>query len=300
MTMLRNGYNVLIALMLLLCSGMSLQAQEYRLRYALPKDATYKFKQKERTTALAQSNDGRSTEIDRSTTRYFTMTVTGTTDDAVSYTVVQDTAIVEENNEDPRVQRQNLLMQNILTGKAVTVRQSTTGAIEETRARTPLGAQDILGPTVSDAMFTAKAALLPQLPGRPLRIGMTWTEEHRDTLRPSKTLPGIGSGSGIRYLDRRTEFTVVGTETLRGIECLALKWQTTGSMEEALLYDGLEEYAEEFRSGSGEMKISLDSGLPLWIEIYSDEESTHAMFGKQNSVVPASINTHTTLELFSQ
>lgn len=275
-------------------------AQEYELRYAIPESDSYRFKQVEETTALAQSNDGRTVEIDRKTTRYFTLTVDNVTADAITYTVVQDTAIVEENNEDPRVQRQNLLSQNILTGNRVRVRQSLTGKILETRALDPPQARETLGPAVNDAMFVQRAAILPRLPERSLRDGLRWNEQRGDTLQPTKTLPGYGTGSGVRYIGSSTEYTVTGTETLQERDCLVLKWKSNGSMEEALMFETLEEFNEEFTEGSGTMKIALETGLPLWVELYSEQETTRAIFGKQTSIIPASISTHTTLEFFSQ
>lgn len=275
-------------------------AQGYQLRYALPENDTYRFKQVEETTVLAQSNDGRTAEIDRSTTRYFTVTVENVTDDAIIYTVIQDTAIVEENNEDPRVRRQNLLSQNIITGRRIRVRQSLTGDIEETRALDPLRAQETIGPAANDAMFVQRAAIFPKLPKRELRSDMTWTEQRTDTLQPSKTLQGYGTGRGVRYLGSSTEYNVEGTETLQDRDCLVLKWNSNGSMEEAVMFETLEEFNEEFSEGSGTMKIALGTGLPLWVEVYSDQETTRAIFGNQTSIIPASISTHTTLEFFSQ
>ncbi len=275
-------------------------AQEYQLRYDMPENDSYRFKQVEETTALAQSNDGRTVEIDRKTTRYLHLTVEGVSDGAITYTVLQDTAIVEENNEDPRVQRQNLLSQNILTGKRIRVRQSRTGDILETRALDPLNAREALGPAVNDAMFVQRAAILPKLPERTLRVNIQWTEQRGDTLQPTKTLPGYGTGNGVRYIGSSTEYTVDGTETLQDRDCLVLTWKSNGSMEEALMFETLEEFNEEFTKGSGTMKIALESGLPLWVEVYSDQETTRAIFGKQTSIIPASISTHTTLEFFSQ
>ena len=291
---------VLLVAAILGVTSHSAFTQDHSLRYAMPENGRYRFKQVEETTALAQSNDGRTVEIDRKTTRYFTVAIEKVTDDAITYTVIQDTAIVEENNEDPRVQRQNLLSQNILTRKRVRVLQSLTGEILETRALDPLRAQETLGAAVNDAMFVQRAAILPRLPERSLREELTWTEQRSDTLQPAKTLPGYGTGAGVRYIGSSTTYTVTGTETLQERDCLVVKWKSNGSMEEALMFETLEEFNEEFTEGSGTMKIALETGLPLWVELYSEQESTRAIFGKQTSIIPASISTHTTLEFFSQ
>ncbi len=274
------------------------EAQQYQLRYA-PSIDSYKFKQLEETTALAQTNDGRTTEINRKTTRYFTVDIEHVDPSGIRYRSMQDTAIVEESTADPRIQRQNRIVQNILTGKAVRVRQSPSGATLESTPLEPLRSQSILGPSVSDAMFTPRAVIFPQLPDRPLTIGMRWTETHADTLHPNKAIPQYGSGSGVRYISSSTEYEVLGKEMAGDIPCLRLSWKGLSSMEEKVIFNNLEEYSEEKTRSSGEMLVMIDSGIPRKIDMYSDKEATRALFGAQSSVIPSSINTHTVLELIS-
>lgn len=276
----------------------SLLAQDYDLRYD-PAPGSYTFTQLEETTAMAQSNDGRSMEINRKTTRYFTVDVESVDAQAVTYTSTQDTAIVEESTADPRIQRQNLVVQNILTGKPVRVRQSLRGITLESTPLRPLEAQRLLGPSANDAMFTARAVVLPVLPDRPLTVGMRWTEKHADTLRPSKSHPQYGTGDGIRYLQSSTEYEVAGEETVGGTPCLRLTWKGLAGLEEKVIYRNLEEYTEESTRSSGEMLVEIRSGLPRRVDVYSDREATRAVFGAQSSVIPSSISTHTVLELIS-
>ncbi|MDT8323889.1 MAG: hypothetical protein RRA94_07265 [Bacteroidota bacterium] len=273
-------------------------AQDYLLRYD-PDQGSYTFKQLEETTAMAQSNDGRTMDINRKTTRYLTVDVEAVGDEGISYTCTQDTAIVEESTADPRIQRQNLIVQNILTGKPVRVRQSLSGVTLEHTALVPLQAQRILGPSANDAMFTPRAVILPVLPDRPLTVGMRWTEKHADTLQPSKSHPQYGTGSGIRYQQSSTEYEVAGRETIDGTACLRLTWEGRSGMEEKVMYGNLEEYTEETTRSSGEMLVEIDSGLPRKVDVYSDKEATRALFGAQSSVIPSSISTHTVLDLIS-
>lgn len=273
-------------------------AQDYRLRYD-PAPGSYTFKQLEETTAMAQSNDGRTMEINRKTTRYITTEVEAVDEDAITYICTQDTAIVEESTADPRIQRQNLVVQNILTGKPVRVRQSLTGMTLESTPLVPLEARRVLGPSANDAMFTSRAVILPALPDRPLSVGTRWTEQRADTLRPTKSHPQYGTGNGIRYLQSSTEYEVAGKETVEDTPCLRLTWKGLAGMEEKVLYRDLEEYTEEQTESSGEMLVEIESGLPRRIDVYSDKEATRALFGAQSSVIPSSISTHTVLELIS-
>ena len=276
------------------------RAQDAQLRYQLPAQATYTYLQVEETNALAQSNDGRNTNLDRKTTRYFTMQVTESSKDGFTYLSTQDTAIVEENTADPRIQRQNVIVQNILTHKPVLVRQPPNGLLRESSAQRPLQAERLLGPGASDAMFAQRAVLLPSLPQRPLRPGLRWTEEHGDTLQPTKSLPRFGEGKGVRYVQSRTEYVVEGMEDVDGTQCVRISWQGDSRMEEKIIFSSLEEYSEEHTSSSGNMLVEVKSGLPHRVEAYSDKEFTRAVFGEQSGVIPSSISTHTVLELISQ
>ncbi|MCB2203950.1 hypothetical protein KQI65_04320 [bacterium] len=277
---------------------VSAGAQQFELSYRLAKD-TYKFKQLEETNALGQTNDGRTTEINRKTTRYVTVEIESVGANGISYRSVQDTAIVEESTTDPRIQQQNLIVQNILTGKPVLVRQSPSGLTMENRALQPLNASRMLGPSANDAMFTPRAVILPILPTRPLEVGMRWTETHADTLNPSKTIPQYGTGNGVRYLQSSTEYVVEELQEVAGKRCVKISWKGLSSMEEKLIFSRLEEYNEETTKSSGEMLVEIDSGLPRHVDVYADKEATRAFFGGESSVIPTSINTHTVLDLIS-
>lgn len=286
-------------LFLLLTLSQPILAQELQLRYLLPGDTRYKYKQVEETTALAQTNDGRTMDINRKTTRYFSLRVTQSDASGVMYVSTQDTAIVEETTADPRIQMQNTLVQNILTGKGVRVRQSANGQVEETTPLVPLEAQRLLGPAANDAMFAQRAVILPVLPKRVLSVGMRWTESHSDTLRPTKNIPQFGNGSGIRLVSSSTEYEVAATQDVDGIPCLLIKWKGVSGLEEKIIYNSLEEFSEDQTRSSGEMLVVVETGLPKRIDAYSDKETTRAVFGEQSSVVPSSISTHTILDLIS-
>ncbi len=286
-------------LAIILVFATSLQAQPYQLRYQLTKGKQYRFKQVEETTALAQTSDGRGTQIDRKTTRYITILVEEAGIEGVQYVFVQDTAIVGENGEDATMQRQYLDFQNIITRKPIRVHQSPSGKVLSATALEPLNVEKVLGPGATDQMFTQQAALLPSLPVEEIKPGMNWTETMRDTLFPSKELPRIGRGSGIRYLAHTTEYTIGSLETRDGFQCLKISWKGNAGMEEKIMYTGLEEFTEDKTETSGDLYIDLVSGLPVKLDIYTDQENTRALFGEQSNVVPSSIRTHMTLELFS-
>lgn len=288
---------LLITFFVLLAGG--LHAQPYLLRYQFEKNSQLRFKQVEETTALAQTSDGRGTQIERKTTRYFTLSIEEAGPEVVQYVFVQDTAIVGESSEDAAVQRQYLDFQNIITRKPIRVRQSPSGKILSTIALEPLNIEKLLGPGATDAMFTQQAAILPALPTDEIKPGMTWTETTRDTLYPSKELPRIGRGSGVRFLAHTTEYTVGGTEEKDHFLCLKISWKGNAGMEEKILYGNLEEFTEDKTQTSGDLFIAIENGLPVKLDIYTDQENTRALFGEQSNVIPSSIRTHTTLELFS-
>jgi hypothetical protein len=278
----------------------ALSAQTVELRYQFPPGKEYRFKQVERTTVLAQTNDGRGTQIDRRTTRYFTVTIERADIDAFEYLFVQDTAIVDESGEDAGSQRQNLDFQNVLTKKRIRVRQSPSGKVLATTAVDPLNVQDLFGPGTSDAMFTARAALFPALPLRPIEAGAQWTDTRRDTLFPSKDLPRVGRGSGIRLLSNATTYTVGDIGDREGIRCVTVSWLGNVAMEEKVIFETVEEFTEDETVTTGELVLAVDSGLPVFMDITTEQENTRAVFGDQNSVIPSSIRNHITLELFSQ
>lgn len=277
-----------------------LLAQSIELRYQFPAGKEYRFKQVERTTVLAQSNDGRGTSIDRRTTRYFTVTIERADIDEFQYLFVQDTAIVDESGEDAGSQRQNLDFQNVLTKKRIRVRQSPSGKVLATIAVDPLNVQSLLGPGASDAMFTGRAAIFPALPLRPIEPGATWTDTRRDTLFPSKDLPGVGRGSGVRLVANSTAYTIGDIADREGHRCVAVSWQGNAAMEEKIIFEKFEEFTEDETATTGELFLSVASGLPVFMDITTEQENTRAVFGDQNSVLPSSIRNHITLELFSQ
>jgi hypothetical protein len=278
----------------------SLHAQSYELRYQLEEGREYRFKQVEQTTALAQSSDGRGTQIERNTKRYFTLSIEKSGTEGVQYIFVQDTAIVEETGEDVSMQRQYLDFQNILTGKPIRVRQSPSGKVESTVALEPLNVETILGPGATDAMFTQNAALLPALPVKKLDPKMKWTETQRDTLYPSKEIPRIGRGSGVRFLEHSTDYTVGDVEQKDGFRCLQVSWKSSASLEEKIIYSSLEEFTEDNTETSGDLLMDIASGIPIKLDVTTTQENTRALFGAQSNVIPSSVRTHTTLELFSQ
>ncbi len=291
-------YSIFFLLMLLF--SPPLHAQSFDLRYQLRKGNEYRFKQTEETTALAQASDGRGTRIDRRTTRYFTITIENDGIDGVQYLFVQDTAIVDENTEDASVQRRNIEFQNILTRKPIRVRQSPSGKIESTMPLEPLNVEALLGAGATDAMFMQRAALLPALPAKPLAPGMSWNEVQRDTLFPSKEHPRLGRGTGVRYLSRLTEYRVGDVAEVDGYRCIKVSWEGKADLEEKIIYASLEEFNEDRSGSNGALMIAIDSGLPVKMDVFMDQENTRALFGDQKNVIPSSIRTHTTLELFSQ
>lgn len=287
-------------LLLLVLTAPFAAAQQFTLRYSVPKDDALKYKQVEETTAMAQSNDGRSMEINRKTTRYITVLIEEGGSPALQYLFSQDTAIVEENSDDPRIQRQNELILNVLTKRPVRVRQSPTGVVESITATSPLNVQQLFGPGTTDAMFTSIAAIFPALPERELAEGVEWTDAQRDTLRPTKNHPNLGTGTGVRFTSSSTTYTVGGRERIGERDCVKISWTGKAGTEEKVIFERLEEFNEETVKTSGEMLVDLRTGVPVKIDIYADKESTKALFGSQNSVIPTSMSTHTTLELFSQ
>lgn len=291
---------LLFFLSALVCFPATPSAQPLDLRYDLKEGQEYRFKQVETTTALAQANDGRGTSIDRRITRYFTITVEKSGMEEISYLFVQDTAIVSENSEEAAMQRQHIDVQNVLTKKRIRVRQSSSGKLLSVTAVDPLGVQQRFGPGVSDAMFTQRAALLPALPTRPVEPGMVWQDSRRDTLYPSKEVPGAGRGSGLRLTANATEYTIKDFDERQGYRCLAVNWTGNSELEEKIVYDNLEEFTEDASTVSGELFVATDSGLPVFLDVTTEQENTRAVFGEHNNVVPSSIRTHLTLELFSQ
>ncbi|MFZ1731873.1 MAG: hypothetical protein WBQ23_13220 [Bacteroidota bacterium] len=276
-----------------------LQAQTYELRYKLQINKDYRFKQVEETSAMAQSSDGRGTQIERKTIRYFTITIEKSGVEGIQYVFVQDTAIVEESGEDASIQQQYIDFQNILTRKPVRVRQSSTGIIESTVALEPLNAETVLGRGATDAMFLQRAALLPSLPAKKLEPLMTWAETQRDTLYPSKDNPQVGRGTGVRFIANSTNYTVGSSEQKEGFSCLKVSWISNASLEEKIIYPSLEEFTEDNTETTGDLYIDLETGIPVNLDVYTTQENTRALFGKQSNVIPSSVRTHTTLELFS-
>ena len=294
----RSSFRFLVILSVLLAP--SLCSQSIELRYQFPKGAQYRFKQIEKTTVLAQSNDGRGTQIDQRTTRYFSVTIEHANMDEFQYLFVQDTAIVDETGEDAGNQRQNLDFQNVLTKKRIRVRQSPSGKVLATTAVDPLNVQARFGPGASDAMFTARAAILPALPLRAMEPGAQWTDTRRDTLYPAKEFPGVGRGSGIRMVSNTTAYTIGDIGDREGHRCVAVSWQGNAAMEEKILFEKLEEFTEDETVTTGELFLAVETGLPVFMDVTTEQENTRALFGDQNSVVPSSIRSRVTLELFSQ
>jgi hypothetical protein len=284
----------------LLLAFSPLHAQTTDLRYRLQEGKTYRFKQVEETTALAQTNDGRGAQIDRKSTRYFTITIEKAGIDEFQYLFVQDTAIVAENSEDATVQRQNVDFQNVLTKKRVRVRQSPSGKVLGTTAVDPLNVQALFGPGVSDGLFTQRAAIFPTLPGTAIEPGEKWTDARRDTLYPSKEIPAVGRGSGVRLLSSSTEYTAGEIADREGYRCIKVSWEGNAAMEEKIVYGKLEEFTEDESQTTGDLFIAVESGLPVFMDVTTEQENTRALFGEQNNVIPSSVRTHITLELFSQ
>ncbi|MFA6234723.1 MAG: hypothetical protein WC824_11135 [Bacteroidota bacterium] len=129
---------------------------------------------------------------------------------------------------------------------------------------------------------------------------MAWTETKHDTLFPSKDLPRVGRGSGVRFLAHTTGYTIGDAEQKEGYRCLKVSWKGHASLEEKIIYPSLEEFTEDNTETTGDLFIEIDSGIPVKLDVYTTQENTRALFGAQTNVIPSSIRSHTTLELFSQ
>ncbi|MBR9977129.1 MAG: hypothetical protein KFH87_03490 [Bacteroidetes bacterium] len=277
----------------------SMSAQPYDLRYRLKEGDEYRFRQVEHTSALAQSNDGRRTEIDRRVTRYFTVTFEQGIDGEVQYIAVQDTAIVIDDSEGSAAHGQPDL-HNLITRKPIRVRQDLHGHVLSAKALVPLNAEQLLGSGATDAMFARQAAILPVLPAKQLTYGMEWTDAHSDTLFPNKELPDYGRGSGVRLLDKHVTYHVKDGGNVKGYGCLLLEWKSSKLFEEKIIFENLEEFTEDEAITVAALHVATENGLPIKFEQEVEQELTRAIFGDQSSVMPASIRTQTTLEIFFQ
>lgn len=298
--MTRFLFSSVLSLFIVLTSlPAPVSAQSYNLQYRLKEGDEFRFRQVERTSALAQSNDGRSTEIDRRITRYFTLTLEQAGDGEMQYISIQDTAIVIDDSQVPAGHDQPDL-HNLITNKPIRVRQDLYGRVLSTTALVPLNAEQLLGSGATDAMFARQAAILPVLPTKQLTHGMEWTEAQRDTLFPNKELPNYGRGSGVRLLDSHVTYHVKDGGDVKGYGCLLLEWQGSKLFEEKIIFENLEEFTEDETMTVAALHVATENGLPVKFEQEVEQELTRAIFGDQSSVMPASIRTQTTLELFFQ
>jgi hypothetical protein len=284
--------------LLCLLFAQQLSAQPWTLQYKVPSGTSWKYKQTEKMNALAQTNDGRSTQMERKTTRYMTLEIESASNAGLQYIFRLDTAVVEDNEASSRLQQTDF--ENILTRKPVRVVLAPSGKVESTTPLEPLRVEARLGIAGGDAMFAQRAAILPALPSRELKPGDTWIETTSDTLYPSKEAAGVGRGSGLRILANATRYIVEGMESKRNIPCLLLRWESTVQLEEKIIYPSLEEYTEDNTVINGTMYVAIDSGMPIDVTIRSERENTRALFGNQNTVIPSSITTFTTLEFIPQ
>ncbi|HOJ05184.1 MAG TPA: hypothetical protein PK916_14380 [Bacteroidota bacterium] len=284
-----------IILIFALLLPSTLSAQPVTLRYNLPAARTLNFKHIESMSALAQTNDGRSTQFEKSVTRYVRLDFAASTPSGVEYVFVQDTAVVVDKN--PPLVPPKVDIDNLITKKPIRVKLSPRGTVEGATPLEPLRAEALLGVQGADAMFARNAAILPPVPDRELSPGATWTESSRDTLYPSKELPQLGRGSGLRIVENVTTWTVESRETRHGIACLKLRWEGRVLFEEKILFAKLEEFTEERSSIEGSMYVDIATGIPVSLDVKTDKESTRALFGDQNNVLPSSVSTIVTLEL---
>ena len=269
-------------------------AQPYSLRYQF-EPGTVKFKRMETTTALAQSNDGRSTAINRITTRYYTVTFEGASDGNIHYVLVQDTAVVDDApglaSSDPTA----IAYQNLLSGKRIRAVISSSGKPVDVKALDDLNIRTLLGPSASEASVLQEAFILPTLPERSLDIGMTWTEQQRDTLYPARQLQGFGRGEGIRMQSMQTSFLVESMGDVQGTPCLSLKWNSSMLLEDQTTYAKLEDFVETSTVMTGSLCFDTNNGRMLKSTVKTERESTRALFGESSSVVPSSTVTEMTL-----
>lgn len=273
-------------------------AQAWEIHYRLPVGREYKFKHVENMSALAQTNDGLGTQFEKNTTRYLTLLIEESDASILQYLFTQDTAVVRERGD--RGDAASIDFENVLTGRPVRVRMTPNGRLESAIPVQPLRIQALSGISGSEAMFTQRAVVLPGIPDRTLSPGLRWNDIVVDTLHPSKELPRFGRGSGVRFINNRIEYTVEGPETVSGITCLRLKWSGVQFYEEKIMFSSLEEFSEDNTKIEGSMLIAIDSGLPVTIEVKTENESTRAVFGEQSSVIPSTITTVSTLELLPQ
>jgi hypothetical protein len=284
---------LIFSFLLLAAAHIQVLAQQYTLRYDLP-PGTYHFKRVETTTALAQSNDGRSTTIDRITTRYYTVTVDASKDGNIHYEVVQDTAIVEDSPGIASSDPTGIAYENILSGKRMRAVISPLGTPVHVEAMDDLNLKALFGPMASESIFLQEAFIFPTLPERTVESGMTWTETQGDTLFPKRQLPGYGNGDGVRLQSMRTAFTVGGMDREGGSACLELKWKSTMLLEDQTIYAKLEDFTETSTTIDGSMCFDVEHGRLLKSTVNTRQESTRALFGEGSSVVPSSTTTEMT------
>lgn len=125
-------------------------------------------------------------------------------------------------------------------------------------------------------------------PAKPVKVGEKW----------SSTRPDTTEASGVKVaLKTSFEYTLVGKEKHRGIECLKISYAGTISFSGKGSAMGGTFYVEGTGKASGTCFVDPANGLPISEDSTTDTESTVAITGQQNMTIPSSqsIISHRTL-----
>jgi hypothetical protein len=256
-----------VPILLVILSLSSARAQEsYRLEYKFERGKTYRFQY---TSASTATQEAMGQEVKMTTgTDMIARLVTENvlSDGSMVMVITTDTAVTRSKS--PMMDTTMVLSH--LIGKRMRITVDRTGKVQ---AREVIDSVHFERGGVAVRLPQREALGFTLMPEKPVKMGEKWTIANADTMEM------IG-GKTVNTSD--IEYTLVGTETKRGHDCLKIaftgKTTTTGKMSMM----GMEMFTEGNGKVSGTVFFDQKLGVTVLVETANDDDRTMAATGQQN------------------
>ncbi len=292
-----TGLRLLVAapaLLLLLFSTESADAQQYKLRYEYQPGKIYKYKRVSEEQAYGELHANLAGSMDKRTESYFSYTGTKKDKQSLSIAFYQDTVYVQETPPPPDNSKAGQF-DNILSQSKIVFDISTRGELQNVAIPESFTRKKNLQQYESAEKRLAQMGLyLPVLPEEPVSPGKTWVVTKADTLVPDTRM---GKENSLRILTTTVTYTAAEIVKYEGKSCMKVTWDALVMNEEKQIERNQERFQEEKTTTTGAFYYALDEHILAGLEQQSQVESTMVLYGKDNGIIPFNQVSNVTITL---
>ena len=244
--------------------------QATTLVYKFVPGKTYQYKSTSDGTII-QEMMGQEMKIENASSMTVSLTTDNVAQDGATTLV---TKLVEGSTKVKNPMMDTTIAMTDMIGKRMKIRLKSDGTI--------LG-REIVDSVASEGRMRGagqrEAVRFHILPAKPVKSGDTWASTFVDTMdnMGGKIVNSVSSS-----------YTIVGTETRNGANCLKVDYTGTITIEGSGTMQGMDIYIEGGGKVTGTMYFDPSLGMVLQDEAMTETESTIAVTGQQNMTIPMS------------